>query len=122
MNWKFVGQLQQGWFYPIRPYLYVLKKYLKNKAKLGAFMALGYIYDEALGLKNIWRILKIFNSNRALVIVVACCVLHNYYGMWKIPKPSHLNDVIPRDYLPRFRIDQLPTLRYGQEPKQIGYL
>jgi hypothetical protein len=82
------------------------------------------MYDEALGLKNIWQILKIFNSNdnTALVIVLASCVLHNYDEMWKIPKPGHLDDVIMKDNLPRFRIDQLPTLRYGQEPKQIGYL
>jgi hypothetical protein len=87
-------------------------------------MASGYMYDETLGLKNIWQILKIFNSsvNKALVIVVACCVLHNNYEMWKIPKPNHLNDVIMKDNLARFRIDQLPTLKYGQEPKQIGYL
>jgi hypothetical protein len=30
-------------------YLYVLKKYVRNKAKLEACMALGYMYDEALG-------------------------------------------------------------------------
>jgi len=99
-----------------------LKKYLKNKTKLEACMASSYMYDEALGLKNIWQILIFFNSNKALVIVVACGVLHNYYEMWKIPKPCHLNDVITRDNLPKFRIDQLPTLRYGQERKQIGYL
>jgi hypothetical protein len=97
---------------------------LKNKTKLEACMVSSYMYDEALGLKNIWQILKNFNSNvnRALVIVVACCVLHNYYEMRKIPKLGHLNDVIMRDTLARFRIDQLPTLRYGQEPKQIGCL
>jgi hypothetical protein len=37
------------------------------------------MYDEALGLKNIWQILIFFNSSKALVIVVACGVLHNYY-------------------------------------------
>ncbi len=119
---KICGLIATRWFYPIKPYSYVLKKYLKNKAKLEACMASGYMYDEALGLKNIWHILNFFNSSKALVIVVACGVSHNYYEMWKIPKPSHLNDVTMRDNLPRFRIDQLPTLRYGQERKQIGYL
>jgi len=118
------GPIATRWFYPIKCYLYVLKKYLKNKTKLEACMASSYMYDEASGLKNIWHILKSFNSNnnRALVIVVVCYVLHNYYEMWKILKPDHLNDVITKDNLPRFSIDQLPTLRYGQEPKQIGYL
>jgi hypothetical protein len=73
------GLIATRWFYPFKPYLYVLKKYLKNKAKLEACMPSCYMYDEALGLKNIWHILIFFNSSKALVIVVACGVLHNYY-------------------------------------------
>jgi len=57
------------------------------------------ILDNVLGsLKNKWWILKIFN-------VVVCCVLHNYCEMWKIPKLGHLNDVIKRDNLARFKVD-----------------
>jgi hypothetical protein len=57
------------------------------------------ILDNVLGsLKNKWWILKFFN-------VVVCCVLHNYCEMWKIPKLGHLNDVIRRDNLARFKVD-----------------
>ncbi len=58
------------------------------------------ILENVLGsLKNKYWILKIFN-------VVVCCVLHNYCEMWKIQKLGHLNDVITRDKLARFKVDK----------------
>jgi hypothetical protein len=36
------GPIATRWFYPIKRYLYVLKKYLKNKTKLEACMASSY--------------------------------------------------------------------------------
>ncbi len=43
------GPTVARWCHPIEQHLYVLKKYVRNKAKLEACMALGYMYDEALG-------------------------------------------------------------------------
>lgn len=58
------------------------------------------ILENVLGiLKNKWWILKVFN-------VVVCCVLLNYCEMWKIPKLGHLNGVIRRDNLARFKVDK----------------
>jgi hypothetical protein len=44
--------------------------------------------------KNRWCILKNFNFNvnKAPIIVIACCVLHNYCAMWKILEPNRVND------------------------------
>jgi hypothetical protein len=41
----FVGSM---WCYPIKQYLHVLKKYVRNKAKPKGCIALGYMYDETL--------------------------------------------------------------------------
>jgi hypothetical protein len=43
------GPMASRWCYPIERYLYVLKKYVRNKAKPKGCIALGYMYDEALG-------------------------------------------------------------------------
>jgi hypothetical protein len=43
------GPITARWCYPIERYLYVLKKYVRNKVKPKACMASGYMYDEALG-------------------------------------------------------------------------
>jgi hypothetical protein len=48
------------------------------------------IIENAFGsLENKWRILKHFNSraNKALPIIIVCCVLHNYCEMWGASKP-----------------------------------
>lgn len=39
-------------------------------------------------LNNRWRILNFFDSsvNRAPVVAIVCCVLHNYCEMWKFLK------------------------------------
>ncbi len=68
--------------------------------------------------------MKIFNSNvnKALIIAVACCVLHNYYEMWKIRKLNHVNDAATTDNLARFKVDRLPTLKDGEQAKQGGEL
>ncbi len=68
--------------------------------------------------------MKNFNSSvkRAPTIVVACYVLHNYCEMWKIPKPSHVNDATRRDNLARFKVDRLLTLRDGEQAKQAREL
>jgi hypothetical protein len=71
-------------------------------------------------LKNRWRILKNFNFNvnKALIVVIACCVLQSYCEMWKIPKPNHVNDATKSDNLARFKVDRLPTLKDGEQAKQ----
>ncbi len=43
------GQVIVRWCYPIEWYMYVLRKYVRNKAKLEACMASNYMYDETLG-------------------------------------------------------------------------
>jgi len=52
-------------------------------------------------LKNWCKILKFSNSNvdRALAIVITCCVLHNYCEMWKILKLGYVNNVTRKDNL-----------------------
>jgi hypothetical protein len=43
------GSVTTRWFYPIEQYMYVFKKYVRNKVKPKACMASCYMYDEALG-------------------------------------------------------------------------
>jgi hypothetical protein len=43
------GAIATRWCYPIERYLYILKKYVRNKAKPKACMASSYMYDETLG-------------------------------------------------------------------------
>jgi hypothetical protein len=43
------GPIATRWCYPIESYLYILKKYVRNKAKPKACMASGYMYDKTLG-------------------------------------------------------------------------
>jgi hypothetical protein len=54
------------------------------------------------------------NINKSPSIVIACCVLHNYYEMWKIPKFSCVNYATIRDNLVGFRFDKLSTLTGGK--------
>jgi hypothetical protein len=42
--------------------------------------------------------------------------------MWKIPKPSHVNDATRRDNLARFKVDRLPPLRDGKQAKEAREL
>jgi hypothetical protein len=42
--------------------------------------------------------------------------------MWKIFKLGHVNDVVRKDNLARFRVDRLPTLRVGEQIKQAKEL
>jgi hypothetical protein len=44
------GPIEARWCYPIEEHLYVLKKYVRNKAKPEACMALSYMYHEAFGV------------------------------------------------------------------------
>jgi hypothetical protein len=71
-------------------------------------------------LKNRWRILKIFNLNvnKVVIVIIACCVLHNYCEMWKVHEPNCVNDATKRDNLAGFRVDRLPTLKDGKQAKQ----
>lgn len=43
------GPVQPRWLYGVERYLYVLKKYVRNRARPEACMATGYMYSEALG-------------------------------------------------------------------------
>jgi len=43
------GLVGARWCYPIERYLVVLKHYVRNRAKPEGCMAMGYMYDEALG-------------------------------------------------------------------------
>jgi len=43
------GPIATRWCYLIKRYLGVLKQYVLNKTKLEECMAMGYMYDEALG-------------------------------------------------------------------------
>jgi hypothetical protein len=43
------GPVGARWCYPIERHLCVLKRYVRNKAKPKGSMAMGYMYDEALG-------------------------------------------------------------------------
>jgi hypothetical protein len=46
------------------------------------------VIENAFGsLRNRWRILKHFNFkiDKASLITILCCVLHNYYEMWGAP-------------------------------------
>jgi hypothetical protein len=89
-----------------------------NKKKINNSMNFARVIVEIFfgSLKNRWQILKIFisNINKAPSIVIACCVLHNYYEMWKIPKSSCVNYAARRDNLVGFRFDKLPTLTCGK--------
>jgi hypothetical protein len=75
------------------------------------------IKNVSISLKNRWQILKIFNSavNKAPSIVITCCVLHNYYEMWKIPEHGCVNYAARRDNLVGFRVDKLPTFMAGKQ-------
>jgi hypothetical protein len=42
--------------------------------------------------------------------------------MWKIFEFGHVNDVARRDNLAGFKVDKLPTLRVGEQIKQVGEL
>jgi hypothetical protein len=42
------GPVVAQWCYPMERYLSVLKKYMKNRARLEACMASNYMYDKAL--------------------------------------------------------------------------
>ncbi len=55
-------------------------------------------------------------------MVVITCALHHYFKMWKIYKPSCLNDAMRRDKLVGFRVDRLPTSKDGEHAKQIEKL
>jgi len=43
------GPVGTRWCYPIERYLAILKHYVRNRAKPEGCMAMGYMYDEALG-------------------------------------------------------------------------
>jgi hypothetical protein len=44
------------WCYSMERYLNVLKKYVRNRAWLEAYMAFGYMYDEVLGFCTILNV------------------------------------------------------------------
>ncbi len=81
------------------------------------------VIEYAFGsLKNRWKILKHFNSivNKTLPIIVACCVLHNYYEMWGVPEPRLANARIKGDNLMGFGVDRLPFVKEGKQAKTEG--
>jgi hypothetical protein len=43
------GPVGARWCYPMQRYLSILKRYVRNRARLEACMASSYMYDEALG-------------------------------------------------------------------------
>jgi hypothetical protein len=75
-------------------------------------------------VKHKWWTLNNFNSNvsKALAIVIAYCVLHNYYEMWKILEFGRMNDATRRDNLARFWVGRLQTLKDGEQAKQAREL
>jgi amino acid permease len=78
------------------------------------------IFENVLGfLRNWWKILKNFNSNvnKVIVVVIIYCVFHNYCEMWKIQELDHVNDVIRKNNLVRFKSDRLSTLKDGEQAK-----
>ncbi len=68
--------------------------------------------------------MKIFNFsvNNALTFVITCYALHNYYEVWKILEPDHVNDVTKKDNLAGFSVGRLPTLQDGKQAKQVREL
>jgi hypothetical protein len=62
-------------------------------------------------LKNKWRILRHFNLTvvRATIVIVACCVLHNYCFKWGAPKLNLPNVKAPQNNRQGFE-DRLPIL------------
>jgi hypothetical protein len=64
-------------------------------------------------LKNRWKILKHFNYrvDKALLITVFCCKLHNYCEMWGAPEHGLTNAKIRGDNLMGFNVSRLPTIK-----------
>ncbi len=59
------GPIDARWYYPMERYLSILKRYVRNRARPKAYMAFGYIYDEALGF---------YTKYFALYLHTCCCM------------------------------------------------
>ena len=79
--------------YPIRTYLQKNWRSTtdEGKKRYNAAMNSGrVVIEHAFGsLKNRWQILNSFNArvDRAARVSIACCWLHNYCELWKVPEP-----------------------------------
>jgi len=69
-----------------------------------------------------WKILKHLNSkvDKASLIIIACCVLHNYCEMWGAPEPRLANTRIKGDNLMGFGVNRLLIVREGDQIKVEG--
>jgi len=80
------------------------------------------IIENAFGsLKNKWCILRHFNLkvDRVSRVVVACCVLHNYFLEWGAPKLGPPNVIVPQNSFQGFG-DRLRTIKKGKITKVEG--
>jgi len=72
-------------------------------------------------LKNRWHILKNFNLkvDRVAIVIVACCVLHNYCLKWGAHELGPPNVTTFQNSLQGFG-DRLSTIREGEIAKVEG--
>jgi len=81
------------------------------------------IIEHAFGaLKNRWRILKAFNMpvEKASLVTLACCVLHNYCELNKQRVPVPANVRLQNDPYVGFHVGRMALPREGLAAKEAG--
>jgi hypothetical protein len=81
------------------------------------------VIEQAFGsLKNRWRILKAFNMSveKATLVTLACCVLHNYYEIHnqRVPIPADVR--LRRDPHVGFYVGRMQLPHEGAAAKIAG--
>ena len=81
------------------------------------------VIEQAFGaLKNCWRILKGFNMSvdKATVVTLACCILHNYCEITKQRIPVPANVRLQRDPYVGFHVGRMQLPCEGVAAKLEG--
>jgi len=95
-----------------------------DKIRYDPNMNLGKVVREnAFGfLKNKWKFLKHFNYkvDKTSLIIVVCCVFHNYCEILNALEFGLTNARIRGDSIMGFSVDKLPVIREGKQAKTQG--
>ena len=81
------------------------------------------VIEQAFGaLKNWWRILKGFNMfvDKAALVTLACCVLHNYCEIHRQRVPVPADERLQRDPHVGFHVGRMQLPREGLPAKLVG--
>ena len=81
------------------------------------------VIEQTFGaLKNRWHILKGFNMSvdKAALVTLACCVLHNYYEVHRQHVPIPGDERLQRDPHVGFHVGQMQLLCKGLLAKVAG--